>query len=283
MQDFRQGNDIFTQQQAQSAGITTRNVMKDDFGYEVPVESVPLPSGGLIYPEGSALFGAQMIDIKAMTAKEEDILTSKSLIKKGTVISELLRSCVIDRTIDVDQMISGDRNAIMTAIRITGYGSGYTCEVDCPACGEKNKQEFSLGELPLKRLNIEPVVPGANLFSFTLPVSKKRVNFRFLTGGDEIEISQEMERRKKKLGSETDNLVTVRLHYAVVSVDDIKDRTKIQQFIRNMPAGDSRALRKFMDDNEPGVEMKSWMTCSSCSEQSEVRLPMGASFFWPDA
>jgi hypothetical protein len=218
-----------------------------------------------------------------MTAKEEDILTSKALIKKGTVITELLRSCILDKSIDVEQLISGDRNALMTAIRITGYGALYNCEVSCPACNEKNKQEFNLGELPIKRLDIEPTVAGANLFSFFLPVSKKQVHFKFLTGGDETEISQEMERRKKKLGSDTDNLITIRLQYAVVGIGDVKDRTKIQQFIRNMPAGDSRALRKFMDDHEPGIDMKSWMTCSSCSEQSEVRLPIGASFFWPDA
>lgn len=283
MQDFRQGNDVFTQQQAAAAGIMTRNVMKDDFGYEVPVESVPLPSCGLIYPEGSSLYQSETLDIKAMTAKEEDILTSKALIKKGTVISELLSSCIIDKSIDVNQMITGDRNALMTAIRITGYGSSYTCEVDCPVCSEKNKQEFNLGDLPIKRLNIEPSVPGANIFTYQLPISKKNIQFKFLTGTDEVEISQEMDRRKKKLGSETDNLVTIRLQHSILAIDDVKDKAKIQQFIRNMPAGDSRALRKFMDDNEPGIEMKSWMTCNSCSEQSEVRLPMGASFFWPDA
>lgn len=283
MQDFRQGNDIFTQQQAAAAGITTRNVMKDDFSYEVPVESVPLPSGGIIYPEGTPLYGSDTVEIKAMTAKEEDILTSKALIKKGTVISELLRSCVVNKGIDVDQMISGDRNALMTAIRITGYGSSYNCEVDCPSCGEKNKQDFNLAELPIKRLQISPEVTGANIFSFLLPISKKKVHFRFLTGADETEITQELDRRKKKLGSETDNLVTIRLQYSVIAIDDVKDRAKIVQFIRNMPAGDSRALRKFMDDNEPGVDMKAWMVCTSCSEQSEVRLPMGASFFWPDA
>ena len=283
MQDFRQGNDIFTQQHAAAAGIMTRNVMKDDFGYEVPVELVPVPSGGIIYPEGSPLYNSDTVEIRAMTAKEEDILTSKALIKKGTVISELLRSCIVDKQIDVDQMITGDRNALMTAIRITGYGSSYNCEVDCPACGEKNKQDFNLTELPIKRLEISPDVPGANIFSFVLPMSKKKIQFRFLTGVDETEITQEIDRRKKKLGGDSDNLVTIRLQHAVIAVDDIKDKAKIAQFVRNMPAGDSRALRKFMDDNEPGIEMKAWMTCSSCSEQSEVRLPIGASFFWPDA
>ena len=282
MADQRVNNDIFTQQQAAAAGIMSRNVMKDDFGIEVAAETVPLPSAGLIYPADSALYKAETIEIKAMTAREEDILTSRALIKKGTVITELLKSCMLDKSIDVDSMISGDRNAIMTAIRITGYGSTYSCEVNCPICGETNKQDFDLAELPIKRLQIEPAVEGANLFSYALPMSKKVVQFKFLTGRDESEISQELDRRKKKLGLETESLITTRLQYSIISIEGIKDKGKIAQFIRNMPAGDSRSLRKYMDDNEPGIEMKADMVCSSCSEQSEVRLPMGASFFWPD-
>lgn len=283
MSEQRSSNDVFSHQQAQSSGYTVKNVMRDDFGFEVPIESVPLPSLGIIYPVGTSLYNAQTVDIRAMTAKEEDILTSRALIKKGTVISHLLRSCVVDKTIDIDGMITGDRNAVMTALRITGYGADYTCEVDCPACGEENKQAFNLGELPIKNLKISPVQEGENMFEFMLPVTKKVVVFKFLTGKDEIDMSLEAERRKKKLGVESDNFVTTRLQYAILSVGDVKDRNKLNQFVRSMPAGDSRALRMFMDENEPGVEMKSWLTCSSCGEESEVRLPMGASFFWPDA
>jgi hypothetical protein len=283
MSDQRSSNEVFTAQQATQQGFATKNVMRDDFGFEVPIESVPLPSLGAVYPVGSPLNRAETIDIRAMTAKEEDILTSRALIKKGTVISQLLKSCITNKMIDVDSLLTGDRNAVMTALRITGYGSGYTCEIDCPSCGENNKQEFDLGQLPIKNLAISPVYEGENVFEFVLPITKKKVHFKFLTGHDEVEMSQEAERRKKKLGIESENYVTTRLQYSIITIEDIKDRNKISQFIRNMPAGDSRALRKFMDDNEPGVEMKSWMTCSSCNEESEVRLPMGASFFWPDA
>lgn len=282
MADQRTSNDIFTQQQASSQGFQTRNVLKDDFGFEVPVEAVPIPSQGKIYPAGTSLHNAETVEIKAMTAKEEDILTSRALIKKGTVISQLLKSCIVDRSVDVDSMISGDRNAVMIALRITGYGSSYNVEVDCPECDEKNKQDFDLASLPIKRLEIDPVVEGANLFEFLLPMTKKKVHFKFLTGADEQEISQEAERRKKKLGVEVDSLVTMRLQNAIVSVDNVSDKNKIAQFIRGMPAGDSKALRKFMDSHEPGIEMKTWMTCTACGEESEVRLPMGASFFWPE-
>ena len=284
MSDTRDGNQIFTVQQAQMQGFTTRNVMRDDFGMEVPVEAVPLPSEGKIYPQDTAVYGRETLEIKAMTAKEEDILTSRALIKKGTVITELIKSCLVDKSVNVDNLILGDRNALMTAVRITGYGSEYKAEVTCPECGEKSNSTFNLGELPIKRLEINPVTPGENAFEFLLPLCKKKVVFRFLTGKDEIEISTELERRKKaKLTSDVDNLVTNRLIHSVMAVDGITDRSKIASFIRNMPARDSQALRKYMDDSEPGIDMKAWMECSSCSESSEVSLPIGPSFFWPDS
>lgn len=278
-------NEIFTQGQDGrpnvQPGMPTRNVMRDDFGFDVPVESVPLPSRGVTYPVDEGLHGRETVEIKAMTAREEDILTSRALIKKGTVISHLLKSCLTDRTINPDHMLAGDRNAIMTALRITGYGGDYNVEVDCPECGERSKQSFDLTQLPIKRLEINPVAEGSNLFEFELPVTKKKVRFKFLTGSDEQDIMVTAERRKKT-GMEGQNLVTTRLQYAIVSIEGITDKTKIGMFIRNMPARDSLELRRFIDKHEPGIEMKSWMECPHCFESSEVRLPMGASFFWPD-
>jgi hypothetical protein len=280
--ETRQNNEVFGANQASQAGFQTRNVMKDDFNYEVPVESVPIPSSGKIYPPESGLYGKESIEIKAMTAKEEDILTSRALIKKGTVITELIKSCVIDKSVNVDDMISGDRNALMTALRITGYGSEYIVQVDCPECGTTNKPHFDLASLPIKRLEIQPVAEGSNLFEFQLPVSKKTVQFKFLTGKDEADMTTIQERQKKQ-GMKTDNLVTSRLQYSIVSIDGVTDKTKINMFIRNMPARDSLSLRKHIDANEPGIEMKSWMQCENCHEHSEVNLPIGASFFWPDS
>jgi hypothetical protein len=263
-------------------GIPTRDVMKDDFGFEVPVDAVPLPSKGAVYPSDSPLHNQETIEIRAMTAREEDILTSRALIKKGTVITTLLQSCIVDKRIDVTKMISGDRNAVMVALRITGYGSEYSAEVDCPNCGTKSKQEFDLGSLPLKTLEIQPVEHGMNLFECSLPVTKKTVRFKFLTGADEEEILLVQE-RKKKAGAAADNLVTTRLQYSLVSVDGKTDKNLINSFIRSMPARDSLTIRQFIDKNEPGIEMKSFMDCPSCSETSEVKMPLGATFFWPDA
>lgn len=261
--------------------IRVSNVMKDDFGLEIPIESVPLPSRGIIYPEESGFHDKETLDIKPMTAKEEDILTSRAYIKNGTVLTELMRSCLIDKHIDPDDLISGDRNALLVSLRITGYGSDYEVEVDCPECGAKNKQTFDLATLKIKRLEIDPVVIGENLFEITLPVTKKSVKVRFLTGRDEQEMMI-IAQRKKKSGFETSSAITDRLTRSIVSIDNITDKNKIGLFVKNIPARDSLALRKFLDKYEPGIDMKAWMTCTSCHEESEVKLPMGVSFFWPD-
>ena len=265
-----------------SGPIQKSNVAKDDFGLEIPVESVPLPSRGLIYPVDSPLHGQETLDIRPMTAREEDILTSRAYIKNGTVISKLIDSCLVDKRINSDDLISGDRTALMVALRITGYGADYSTDVTCPACGTTGSYEFDLSQLPIKRLEVEPVESGENLFEVVLPVTKKSVRVKFLTGHDESEMLLINERKKKK-GMNTDSGVTDRLTRVIQSVDGITDKNKIAFFVRNLPVRDSLALRRFLDTQEPSVEMKGHMRCNSCFEESEVDLPIGASFFWPDA
>jgi hypothetical protein len=280
LSDRNDRNGVFTG--GAGPGVPVRDVMKDDFGFEIPVESVPLPSRGLVYPPDSPLHGCETVDIRAMTAREEDILTSRALIKKGTVITELIKSCLIDKRIDVPKMLSGDRNALMIALRITGYGADYNVEAECPACNTKSKQTFNLSDLEIKPLQVEPVQNGTNLFEVTLPITKKRVRFKFLTGADEEEILV-IQERKKKAGAMGDNLVTTRLQFSLVEVEGKTDKALISSFIRSLPAKDSLFLRQTIDQNEPGIDMKSYIDCPSCSESSEVRIPLGASFFWPDA
>lgn len=259
------------------------NVLEEDFGLDIPIESVPLPSRGLIYPVDSPLHGKETLEIRPMTAKEEDILTSRALIKKGTVLTELMKSCLVDKNIDPDMLISGDRNALMIALRITGYGADYKVDTDCPACGTTSNNEFDLSDLPIKRLDLDPVAEGANLFELQLPVTKKTLQVKFLTGHDEQDIVVMSERKKKQGLQKNDTVVTDRLTRSIISVEGIRDKNKIAIFVRNMPARDSLALRKFLDNYEPGIEMKAWMTCPNCHESSEVRLPLGASFFWPES
>jgi hypothetical protein len=261
--------------------IQTSNVMRDDFGMSVAIEAVPLPSRGVIYSPESPVFGRETLDIKAMTAREEDILTSRAHIKNGTVITELIKSCLIDKSIDVDELIAGDRVALMVALRITGYGADYEVECECPKCNAKTKQSFNLADLKIKRLEIDPVSEGSNLFEVVLPVSKKTLKVKFLNGYDEKELSTLMA-RKQKLGLQTDSLITDKLNFSITSVDNITDKNKISQFVNNMPARDSLVLRRFLDNNEPGIDMNVTMKCTSCFEESDLKLPLGVSFFWPD-
>lgn len=281
-------NAVFAQQQG-PAGVDPRmprqsatEKVKADFGIEIAQEIVPLPSSGKVYPTSSPLFNAETLEIKAMTAKEEDILTSRALLKKGTVVTELIRSCLINKGVNPLDLLSGDRNALMIAIRITGYGPEYNVEMECTECGVKSPHAFDLGALPIKRLEIEPVQPGANVFEFLLPYSKKVAKFKFMTGRDEEEIMMLNEKQKKlALGGESN--VTTNLLYSVLSIDGVEDRAKVANFIKNMPARDSLALRNYVKDNEPGIEMKQHTVCNACGYSEEVSMPLGVTFLWPSA
>lgn len=286
-------NKVFSEpdarQKATQAGVdpsiqvtTAVDSVKAEFGIDIPVETVPLPSAGKAYPPSSTLHLQEMVDIRAMTTREEDILTSQALLKKGTVISELIRSCLVNKDIQPVELLVGDRNAVMVAIRITGYGSDYDAEVQCGECDVKSSQTFDLGALPLKRLELEPVELGMNVFEFTLPATKKRVRFKYLTGRDEEEILA-TQQKQQKLGLSSDALVTTNLLYSLVAVEGVEDRSRIAKFVRMMPARDSLALRNYMRDNEPGIRMRQSVECPSCGNVEEVGMPMGVNFLWPSS
>lgn len=251
-------------------------------GYTPPATAVPLPSSGRVYPAGSPLAGKEVLEIRAMTARDEDILTSQALVRSGRVLDVLLRSCILDRSIDVGSMLSGDRNAALVAIRITGYGREYRAEAQCPACDERFPHDFDLNTLAVKRLGAEPTSPGSNSFAFVLPVSRKEVVFRLLTGNDELELSQILE-RSRKVSNGAESLVTTRILHQVVSIGGESDRQKLSGIVANLPARDSRALRKHMAEISPDVDMRQTVTCPSCAQESEVDVPMGTEFFWPQA
>jgi len=252
-----------------------------EFGWEVPYELAPLPSRGIVYGKNSSLHKKESVSIKAMTAKEEDILLSRAFSKAGTTVTELLKSCIAEHDVDPGQLLSGDRQSILVAIRITGYGASYNADVVCPECVSRVKHDFDLSSLEIKPLDIDPKLEGVNEFEFTLPVSKKRVTFKFLSGRDEEELNVISERRKKLFGDGADNIVTTRLAHQIISIEGIDDKNKITTFVNNMPAGDSRALRLYIEKHEPSLNMNVMMTCPSCNAESEVALPIGPAFFWP--
>lgn len=269
--------------QAGIQALSQADKFKADFGIEIPVETVPLPSGGRVYPTNSPLHGLEVVEIRAGTAREEDILTSRAYLKKGTVISELIKSCLVNKGIDVSDMLIGDRYALMVAIRITMYGADYDAELQCGECDNKAPRNFNLAELPIRRLAIAPVAEGQNLFEFLLPICKKVVRFKFLTGRDEEQMAATQEKQKKLSLAQGETSVTTNLLYSVQAIDGTEDRAKIAGFVRMMPARDSLALRNYIKDNEPGIIMKQEVSCPSCGHAEEVSLPIGVNFLWPSA
>jgi hypothetical protein len=275
-------NNIFNEQDSSQDQYPTHIAAKNMLGSDVQTEIIPLPSLGKIYPAEFPLHNCERVEIRPMTAREEDILTSRALAKKGTIVTELIKSCLIDKNINVNSLISGDRNAIMVAIRVTGYGQEYDVDIACPSCSHKYKNTFDLNSLPIKTLDIDPIESGKNEFEFILPMSKKRITFKLLNGFDEEEINTKNE-KMKKLGNQIDNLITTRLNHSIVSIDGNYNRNDIYKFVSNMKAGDSLAFRRYMDKIEPGIEMKQEATCPSCDHSEEVTVPIGVNFFWPNS
>lgn len=254
------------------------------FSDEVPYETIPLPSEGKVYPPNSPLHNKKTIDIKVMGTREENILSSVAYAKAGTMMDELLRSCIMTPDIEPEDMILGDRNAILVAVRSIGYGAAYgPVEMTCSSCGNVDKEhEFNLNALPIKSLQIDPVEPGANLFSCKLPRSGFDVHFKFITGKDEKDIAQAQKVKRKQFKQKMETTLSDKLLYSIVSVEGVTDRSEIAEYVNNhMTAQDARALRKYMEEHEPEVTMNQEYECPVCTEVEEVPVPIGDTFFWP--
>ncbi len=204
-----------------------------------PTEIVDLPSKGYFYPETSPLSSGKL-ELKYMTAKEEDILTSQNLIKQGTVIDILLQSLIVDKTVKVEDLLIGDKNAIMVAARILGYGKDYDFTYD----GEE--QKVDLTTLKPIELDESQLKKGSNQFEYVLPKSERKITFKLLTGKDEKNIDAEVKAREKLGGSSTGELTT-RLKNIITSVDGNVDRSYINNFVDNeFLSIDSLEFRKHM-------------------------------------
>jgi len=235
--------------------------------FTLPTETVELPSKGLLYPEDNPLSSGQ-IEIKYMSAKEEDILTNQSYIKEGTAIDKLLQS-VIKTPINYNDLLIGDKNAIMIAARILGYGKDYDFKYD----GETHSVDLS--SLKDKKLH-EDFKKGQNHFEFTLPKSKVSITFKLLTHGDERKIEKEL-KGLKKIHKNSNPELTTRLKYIITSVNGDTESKTIRNFIdTGMLAMDSRALRNYYQEVTPDVDMSFYI------EDEEASIPLGVNFFWPD-
>ena len=250
--------------------------------FEFPTEVVDLPSKGLVYPEGHPLRKGN-IEIKYMTAREEDILASQSLIKKGVVLDKLFESVVVEPGVDINDVFIGDKNAILLATRVMGYGADYQVEVTDPSTLELQKVTIDLSKVKTKDFN-EDLLNGDNLYKFTLPKSGAELEFKLLTHGDEVEITKEnqaLARLYKGKGDATFD-VTTRLKYMIVSVDGNEDRGFINRWVVNsFLAKDTKAFRAYVKEISPDLDLKFEFTSDITGESEALDIPFGVSFFYP--
>tara|TARA_R110000751_G_scaffold68915_2_gene140142 strand:+ start:1394 stop:2227 length:834 start_codon:yes stop_codon:yes gene_type:complete len=266
------------------AAVIATAAASDIFSFVTPTEFVELPSRGRFYPEGHALAGIETIEVRHMTAKEEDILTSEALLRKGLALDRMLQSLLVDKTLKIDDFLIGDKNALVVSSRITGFGADYQTHVKCPSCGESNDAEFDLESLQLHfadDLGDDIEVTPTGTFMFELPATGVMVEVRLLTSGTEKKLNESLA-KKKKLNlpdtKSTDLLKTV-----IVSVAGVTDASMLSQFVDVMPVRDSRFLRAIYEGIRPDVDLTHEFTCESCTFGGEVIMPLTAEFFWPGA
>jgi len=236
----------------------------------IPTEVIDLPSKGLVYPKENPLSSGK-VEMKYMTAKEEDILTNQNYIQKGVVLDELVKSLIVS-DVKYDDLVVGDKNALLVAARILGYGKDYTFTYG----GEEHTIDLSLIEN--KPFNESLFTSGTNEFSYTLPSTGTEITFKLLTSVDEKKINAELE-GIKKINKNASPEMSTRLKYMITSVGGNRESKVIREFVDNhFLARDSRAFREYVKEVQPDVDL----TFFPDGGDSKVNIPVGLNFFWPD-
>ena len=238
-----------------------------------PSEIVDLPSKGILYDKGSPLSSGK-VEMKYMTAKEEDIPTNQNYIEKGVVIDKLLRALIVDKDIKYNDLLVGDKNALLIAARVLGYGAEYEFEYG----GEKHTIDLSL--LENKDFNDALVEDNNNNFKFVLPATGDELEFKLMTHGDEQQVAAEVT-GLKKINKDSSAELSTRLKYMITSVNGQSERKDIREYVDNrFLARDSRAFRKHITELSPDVDMRFY---PENGPKEGVTIPIGISFLWPDA
>jgi len=243
-------------------------------------EVLELPSQGWFYPTDNPL-SKGVLDIRYMGAKEEDILTSTNLVKKGVAIDMVLRSVIVSQ-INYDDLLIGDKNALMVATRVLGYGKDYQVQMTCPVCEHKQQDTIDLSALEHKTVDFTGLPKGINEFSYDLP-SGNKITFKFLTSKDESEIEVEVKAMKKMNDRYSADLST-RLKKVITSVNSKRDIQSIVNFVdKDMIASDSLALRRHLQKVQPGIDMTFDYECKNgdCGYEERLSVPLTVEFFWP--
>ena len=239
--------------------------------FNFPTEIVELPSKGLVYPEDHILRSGK-IEMKYMTAKEEDILTNQNYIQKGVVLDKLVEALVMNK-FKVDELVTGDKNALLVASRILGYGKDYTFSYG------GNEYTVDLSTLDEKPFDTT-LITSRGTFKFILPTSGVEVEFKLLTDKDNEKVNQEIE-GLKKLNKDSSPEITTRLKHQIVAIGGNIDKNAIREFVEyNLLAADSRALRKYIKDIAPDINMSTKVVIDGVEE--DIDIPINLNFFWPD-
>ena len=249
---------------------------------QFPTEVIDLPSKGYFYPKDNPLSSGQ-VEIKYMTAREEDILTSVNLIQKGLAIDRLLESVIVDEKVSLDDLLLGDKNAIMIATRILGYGKDYTVQLTDPSTGEKQEETFDLTLVGDKKFDKKLFKSGKNEFEFELPSSKIKILFRLLTHKEEKEIDAELKAlRKFTKESGISSEITTRLKKAIVSVGGDTSLKRVSEFVDNeLLSRDSFAFREYLQEITPDIDMSFTFISETTGEDTTMDIPLDVEFFWP--
>jgi hypothetical protein len=256
------------------------NKKADILAFLSPSHFVDLPSGGKFYPNGHPLKDKDTIEIRFMTAKEEDILTSRSLLKKGIAIDRMLESILVDKSISLEDMLIGDKNALIVGARITGYGESYETKVQCPSCGANVRHDFDLSDVKFNKpeLEIEKQLLETGTFKILLPITKLEVEVRLLRGKDEKVLSKIAEERKA--AKQEESSITDQLRLLIVSINGERDRSLVERFVSMCPAGDAKHIRSVFAHNVPNIDLTQKFVCRSCDSSVEMEVPFTVDFFW---
>jgi hypothetical protein len=245
----------------------------------VPTQPLDLPSKGLLYLESSPLSSGQ-VELYLPTAMHEDILTNRNFIQQGVVIDKFLQAIIASK-IDYNDLLIGDKNAIMIGARILAYGSNYSFKYTSTGAGVAEDVTVDLSTLKEKEIDWDKVKKGVNEFEIELPISKRLITYKILSHKDEMAIEAEtkgLQKINKNLSSDT----TVRLAHSIVAVDGDRDKKVVRDFVKIMPIRDSQELKRQVSLNTPDIVMKFDFTTSSGEVVEGLSLPMTVDFFWPE-
>lgn len=252
-------NEYNKQNIAQTTGIPTsdknvsnefKSIMNQETDPDLMTvyELVDLPSKGLFYDNKIS-----QLEVEYMTSKDEDLITTPSLIESGKVLDILLKRKIKTKGVIPEMLLPGDRNAILLFLRTSSYGFEYNVTITDPRTGVPFKTVVNLNNLKYKEMKELPDAKGH--FSIDIPMRKKKVIFRLLNSGEENEIYQKAEEIKEAYNLEFSEYNTMKLKASIISIDGKTDRSYIDRFVDAMPALDALTIRKKIIEVSPDIDM----------------------------